>query len=305
MLNNLSFPNIYPFVATLIANPTRSVLTPELADTALRAVNASAVYWLNNGVACDIPLREHVHMKTAYRLLRSALNSMPLDIVVQPMENRRKKLLLADMDSTMIKQECINELAEEANLHQHVAYITDRAMNGEISFETALKERVLLLKNLSLSLIDTIIERRITMMPGAHTLVQTMRTNAAYTALVSGGFTLFAQKIAAIIGFDEYSANILEHNGTNLTGVVREPILGKKAKLDKLLELCTKLCISPTATMAVGDGANDLAMLQHAGAGVAFHAKPIVAAASSMRIDHGDLTALLYIQGYKKTDFSI
>jgi len=296
-------PNSQPFVATLIANPAKPVLTPDLADKASRAINATAVYWLGDGIACDIPLTGSARVKTICKRLQDAIGSAPVDIVVQPAKTRRKKLLLADMDSTMIEQECIDELAEEAGLREQVADITRHTMNGEIAFEPALRERVALLKGLPLPVIDTVIEKRITLMPGGRTLVRTMRANGAYTALVSGGFTLFTEKIAAAIGFDENSANILEHDGVKLTGLVREPILGRQAKLEKLLNLCGKLGISFADAMAVGDGANDLAMLQHAGSGVALHAKPVVTEAASMHIDHGDLTALLYIQGYRKADF--
>jgi len=269
----------------------------------LHAINATAVYWLADGIACDIPLPAARQTETAMTTLREAIGSAPVDIVIQPAETRRKKLLLADMDSTMIEQECIDELAHEADLRDKVADITRQAMNGDIAFEPALRARVALLKNLPLTVIETVLEKRISLMPGGKSLVQTMRAHGAYTALVSGGFTLFSDKIAAIIGFDESSANILEHDGHRLTGLVREPILGRQAKLEKLLALCKALHISPAETMAVGDGANDLAMLQQAGSGVALHAKPVVAAAASMRIDHGDLTALLYIQGYRKADF--
>jgi len=292
------------FIATLIANPAKPVLTPDLADKTSRAINATAVYWLDNGIACDIPLPGIDQTEAVYKTLQEAIGSAPVDIVVQATETRRKKLLLADMDSTMIEQECIDELAEEANLRNHVANITRRAMNGEIAFESALRERVALLKDLPLIVIGKVIEKRITLMSGGRTLVQSMRKNGAHTALVSGGFTLFTEKIAEKIGFHEHSANTLEHDGAKLIGLVREPILGKQAKLEKLLELCEKQRISPAETMAVGDGANDLAMLQHAGAGVALHAKPVVAEAASIRIDHGDLTALLYIQGYRKADFA-
>lgn len=292
-------------VATLIANPKKPVLTPYLADKALHAVNASAVYWLSDGVACDLPLPNGAEITAAKAALHNALNGEPVDIVVQEQETRRKKLLLADMDSTMIEQECIDELAEEAGLREHISNITKRAMNGEIAFELALRERVALLKNLPLTVIESVIKTRITLMPGGRELIGTMRKNGAYTALVSGGFTLFTNKVAEMIGFHENAANTLNHDGSYLDGTICEPILGKQAKLDKLLELCKKLKLNPLDVMAVGDGANDLAMLQCAGTGVALHAKPVVAEAASMRIDYGDLTALLYIQGYRKHDFSV
>jgi len=203
----------------------------------------------------------------------------------------------------MIGQECIDELADVAGLRDYISDITRRAMNGEIAFEPALRERVSLLKGLPLSIIDDVIENRITLTNGGKELIATMRGNGAYTALVSGGFTLFTKKIANAIGFDEHNANELVVEDGHLAGVVNEPILGKQAKLEKLEELCEKLNISPEDAMAVGDGANDLAMLNLAGSGVALHAKPLVAEAASIRIDYGDLTALLYLQGYRKSDF--
>lgn len=296
-------PNSEPLIATLIANPVDPVLTPALAEKASQSVNASAIYWLADNIALDMPLKQGISQEEAYQTLLESLDGEPIDVVVQKVEKRRKKLLLADMDSTMIEQECIDELAEEAGLRDHVSDITKRAMNGEIAFEPALRERVALLKGLSLTIIDKVINERISLMAGGRELIQTMRANGAYTALVSGGFTLFTSVIGEKIGFNEHNSNELLHDGENLTGIVQEPILGKQAKLDKLLEICNRLSISPLEAMAVGDGANDLAMLQAAGSGVALHAKPVVAEAASMRIDYSDLTALLYIQGYRKADF--
>ena len=290
-------------VATLIANPEKPALTPQLVDKACVSVNASTVYWLCDGVACDIPLGNHFNHDEALKALRTALEKEPIDIAVQIQDKRRKKLLLADMDSTMIGQECIDELAEEAGLRDYISDITKRAMNGEIAFEPALRERVALLKGLPLSIIDNVIEKRITLTKGGKELIATMRGNGAYTALVSGGFTIFTSKIANAIGFDEHNANELVIEGDHLAGLVNEPILGKQAKLAKLEQLCKQLNISTEDAMAVGDGANDLAMLKRAGSGVALHAKPVVAEAASIRIDYGDLTALLYLQGYRKNDF--
>ena len=290
-------------VATLIANPDRPVLTPQLVDKASHSLNASTVYWLCDGVACDIPLGDNIGPEKAKQALRAALQGEPVDFAVQIQDKRRKKLLVADMDSTMIGQECIDELADVAGLRDYISDITRRAMNGEIAFEPALRERVSLLKGLPLSIIDDVIENRITLTNGGKELIATMRGHGAYTALVSGGFTLFTKKIANAIGFDEHNANELVVEDGHLAGLVNEPILGKQAKLEKLEELCKKLNISPEDAMAVGDGANDLAMLNRAGSGVALHAKPLVAEAASIRIDYGDLTALLYLQGYRKSDF--
>ncbi|OHX86868.1 phosphoserine phosphatase SerB [Brucella abortus] len=290
-------------VATLIANPAKAALAPSLGIKASAAVNATGLYWLADDIACDIPLPLSMEASEADASLRATLDGAPIDVVVQEQERRRKKILIADMDSTMIGQECIDELAEEAGLRDHVAAITARAMNGEIAFEPALRERVALLKGLPLSVIDKVISTRITLTPGGPQLVRTMRKHGAYTALVSGGFTSFTRRIAEMIGFNEERANRLIDDGTRLTGTVAEPILGREAKVEKLVEIAERLGLTPEDAIAVGDGANDLGMIQLAGTGVALHAKPAVAAQAKMRIDHGDLTALLYIQGYRKADF--
>ena len=293
------------FVATLIANPSNPVLTPALGEAAAKAVNASGLYWLADGIACDIALPEGTDMEAADRLLRMAIVDRKIDIVIQEQDKRRKKLLIADMDSTMIGQECIDELAAEVGLKEKVSAITARAMNGEIAFEPALRERVALLKGLPVSVVDDVIEKRISLTPGGKELIATMKSKGYYTALVSGGFTVFTGPVASMLGFDENRANLLGEADGELDGTVAEPILGKQAKVDALNDIAAKLGISPEEAMAVGDGANDLGMLHLAGAGVALHAKPAVAAEAQMRIDHGDLTALLYIQGYRKTDFVI
>ncbi|ACS57058.1 phosphoserine phosphatase SerB [Rhizobium sp. WSM1325] len=290
-------------VATLVANPSNPVLTPEIAERAAEAVNASGLYWLADGIACDIALRDGTDAQEAEANILAVVSSAPIDLVIQEQETRRKKLLIADMDSTMIGQECIDELAAEVGLKEKVATITARAMNGEIAFEPALRERVALLKGLPISVVDEVIAKRITLTPGGPELIATMKSKGHYTALVSGGFTVFTSRIAATLGFDENRANTLLEDGGILSGFVAEPILGKQAKVDALNEISARLGISPEEAMAVGDGANDLGMLHLAGAGVALHAKPAVAAEAQMRINHGDLTALLYIQGYRKTDF--
>ncbi len=235
--------------------------------------------------------------------LRRVVAGLPVDVAVVPIAHRRKKLLLADMDSTMIQQECIDELADYVGLKAQVSSITARAMRGEIAFEPALRERVALLKGLSVSVVDEIIAKRITLMPGGAALISTMRANGAYTALVSGGFTLFTAPICQMLGFDEDRSNTLEVSDGHLAGRVSEPILGKEAKRQRLLELRATRGLLPEETMAVGDGANDLAMLGEAGLGVALHAKPAVAEIAHARIDHGDLTALLYLQGYASAEF--
>jgi phosphoserine phosphatase len=207
------------------------------------------------------------------------------------------------MDSTMIGQECVDELADFAGFKAQVAAITERAMRGEIEFEPALRERVALLKGLPVGVVDEVLKTRITLTPGGRELVATMRAHGAYTCLISGGFTVFANVIAGMIGFQENRANKLLVQDGKLTGEVAEPILGRAAKLATLVELLESFDLDDIDTLAVGDGANDLAMIQHAGLGVAYHAKPAVAATAAARIDHGDLTALLYAQGYRRDEF--
>lgn len=291
------------FVATLIANPSNPVLTPALAEKAAEALNASGLYWLADGVACDIALKDGTNLTDAEHCLRNIIGDLPIDVAIQDSDQRRKKFLIADMDSTMIGQECIDELAAEVGLKDQVSKITARAMNGEIAFEPALRERVLLLKGLPATVVDEVIAKRITLTPGGFELIATMKAKGYYTALVSGGFTVFTAKIAATLGFDENRANILLEQDGVLNGEVAEPILGKQAKIDALEDIVAKLGITNDDVIAVGDGANDLGMLGVAGSGVALHAKPSVAAQAKIRIDHGDLTALLYLQGYRKTDF--
>jgi phosphoserine phosphatase len=292
-------------VATLVANPSNPVLTSEIAEKAAGAAKASGLYWLADGIACDIALRDGTDAETARAAVADVIGAAPIDLVIQDQDTRRKKLLIADMDSTMIGQECIDELAAEVGLKDKVALITARAMNGEIAFEPALRERVALLKGLPISVVDDVIAKRITLTPGGIDLIATMKSKGYYTALVSGGFTVFTSRIAATLGFDENRANILLEENGYLTGFVAEPILGKQAKVDALEDIAAKLGISPDEAMAVGDGANDLGMLHLAGSGVALHAKPAVAAEARIQINHGDLSALLYIQGYRKTDFVV
>jgi phosphoserine phosphatase len=291
-------------VATLVSNPARPALTgPLLARAADALPHAAAAVWLNPGIAADIPFaRPDAGLAVIAGRVREALDA-PIDVIVQPVAQRRKKLFLADMDSTMIGQECIDELADFVGLKDKVSAITERAMRGELAFEPALRERVALLKGLPANVVEEIIASRITLTPGGRELVGTMRAAGAYTALVSGGFTVFTSRIGAMIGFHEDRSNLLETAGATLAGTVREPILGKEAKLSALLELRARFGLEPADTMAVGDGANDLAMLGEAGLGVAFRAKPAVAAAAHARIDHADLSALLYAQGYRASEF--
>lgn len=291
-------------VATLISNPANPILATAHLAKARDALPASAApQWLHKGIAADIHFETDDNADAAITdRVRSALDGAALDVIVQPAATRRKTLFLADMDSTMIGQECIDELADFVGLKEKVSAITERAMRGELPFEPALRERVALLKGLPVSVIGEIIKNHITLTPGGRSLVQTMRRHGGYTCLVSGGFTLFTHNIGSMIGFDENCANILLTDNEQLSGLVQEPILGKQAKLDTLLELRARLNINATETMAVGDGANDLAMLGGAGLGVAYYAKPAVAAAAHARIDHSDLSALLYAQGYKQDE---
>ena len=288
-------------VATLIANPANPCLTPELAEKARDAVGASGIYFLADGIACDLPLPDESSEPETW--LAQALAGLPVDWVVQQADERRKKALLADMDSTLIQQECIDELAAEAGVGAHVADITARAMRGEIEFEPALRERVSLLAGQPVSIIQKVLDTRITLMPGGRELLATMKANGAYCALVSGGFTQFTSKIAEILGFDEHRANTFDVADDRLTGKVVPPILGREAKVEALQNVASRHSLDESDVIAVGDGANDLGMLNLAGSGVALHAKPIVAEQARFRIDHGDLTALLYIQGYRKSDF--
>lgn len=291
-------------VATLICNPADPALDSTVIDGA-RAILPSpgTPQWLFNEVAVDIPFTGSEDISAITTRLREARGDLPIDIVVQPQIDRRKKLFLADMDSTMIGQECVDELADFVGLKAHVADITERAMRGEIAFEPALRERVALLKGLSVGVIDEVLKTRITPTPGGRELVMTMRAHGAYTCLISGGFTLFTRAVAARIGFQENRANELKVEDGKLSGEVSEPILGRATKLATLIELREAFDLDNLDTLVVGDGANDLGMIEAAGLGVAYHAKPAVAAAAHVRINHGDLTALLYMQGYRRDEF--
>ena len=262
-------PACMSLVATLICNPANPALDSTIVDGA-RAVLPSPgpAQWLFDEVAADIPFDGQVgspdEIKAIETRLRQARGDLPIDIVVQPIATRRKKLFLADMDSTMIGQECIDELADFAGLKAHVAGITERAMRGEIEFEPALRERVALLKDLPVGVIDEVLQKRITATPGGRALVMTMRKHGAYTCLISGGFTLFTDKVAAMIGFQENRANQLIIANGRLTGEVAEPIVGRAAKLATLIELTESFDLDDIDTMVTGDGANDLGMIEAA-----------------------------------------
>ena len=291
-------------IATLVSNPSRpSVDAAAVAAARALLPAAREPVVLAQDVAVDLPFASPADLRALTEALCRTLAPAPIDVVIQPAAGRRKKLYLTDMDSTVIDQECIDELADFVGLKEHVAKITERAMNGEIEFEPALRERVALLRNLSVGVIGEVIEKRITLTPGGKSLVATMRANGAHTCLVSGGFTLFTEKIAASIGFNEHRGNVLVVEDGKLAGRVEEPVLGRDAKLATLKELTARFKLRPDETLVTGDGANDLPMIEAAGMGVAFHAKRVAAAAAHARIDHGDLTALLYLQGYRREEF--
>ena len=289
------------FIVSLLTNPATPLLDRAIVESLRNAWGGGDARWLDPGIAAEFAVEA---MPINRWQVWESLQTLRVDLVLQAAKGRKKRLLIADMDSTMIQQECIDELANEAGVGAHVAGITARAMNGELDFEDALRERVGLLRGLSESVITTVIRDRITLMPGGRQLVATMRANGAYAALVSGGFTAFTAQIATTLGFDENRANLLLVQNGKLTGKVADPILGRAAKVQALEEISARLGITPQDAIAVGDGANDLGMLGLAGAGVALHAKPVVAAEFDIRINHGDLTALLFLQGYGRGEFA-
>lgn len=297
-------------VVTLICNPTAACLARAEIERAREVMRAASfkeisLNWLAGGIACDLAAAGRPKSyKSLADDIRDALAGAPVDVVAQPAQRRRKRLLVADMDSTIIQQECIDELAEFAGKRAQIAAITERAMRGELDFENALTERLSMLAGLPEHALDQIFQNRITLTPGAGVLVRTMKKFGARTALVSGGFTYFTSRVAAAAGFDFNDANILEIKNGRLTGRVVGDIRGRAAKEAALTRYTESLGLSFSETLAVGDGANDLAMLATAGLGVAFRAKPAVALAADARIEHGDLTALLYIQGFPQSAFA-
>ena len=288
------------FIATLLTNPETPKLDRVAVESLRNAWGGGDAVWLDPGVAAEFALEA---MPANLWEVWDGFQAMGIDLAVQPAVGRKKRMLIADMDSTMIQQECIDELADEAGVGPYVAGITARAMNGELEFDAALRARVGLLRGLEEAVIARVIRDRITLMPGGRALVATMRGHGGYAALVSGGFTAFTGAIAGVLGFDENRANTLLVEDGRLTGAVAEPILGRAAKVQALEEISARLGISPADAVAVGDGANDLGMLGLAGMGVALHAKPSVQAECAVRVNHGDLTALLYLQGYRREEF--
>lgn len=286
-------------IISLISKP--GLLEPQMVLSLQGAFGGGVANWLAPDEAAEFAVTTP---PANFRDVWHQLQGLQIDLNMVPAEGRRKSVLLADMDSTMIEQECIDELAAEAGVGEMVAAITARAMNGEVDFEGALRERVGLLKGLDEAVIAKVLANRITLMPGGGTLVATMKANGAYAALVSGGFTAFTAYVAGVLGFDENRANTLLVQDGRLTGAPAMPILGRDAKVAALREITAARGLSPQDVLAVGDGANDLGMLELAGMGVALHAKPAVQAQCDLRINHGDLTALLFLQGYGQTDFT-
>ncbi|MBL4767758.1 MAG: phosphoserine phosphatase SerB [Rhodobacteraceae bacterium] len=288
------------FTATLLCAPAKPTLDPALVESLRNAWGGGDAVWLAPDEAAEFAIAQ---MPANQWNVWDDLQGLGVDLVIQLTKGRRKMILLADMDSTMIQQECIDELADEAGVGDYVRDITARSMNGELNFDAALIERVALLSGLDEGVIAKVLADRITLMPGGKTLLATMKANEGYAALVSGGFTAFTQSVAAQLGFDENRANsLLVENGV-LTGKVGMPILGRAAKVKALEDITARLGLAEADVLAVGDGANDLGMLARAGTGVALHAKPSVAAQCNVRINHGNLTALLYIQGYGRDEF--
>jgi len=290
------------FTATVLSAAQNPALDANLINSLRNAWGGGEIRWLAPNEAAEFTVSA---MPDNRWTVWEDLQGMGVDLVIQPTQGRRKAVLLADMDSTMIEQECIDELADLAGFGEQVRDITARAMNGELDFDAALIERVGLMKGLDQAIIDEVLDQRITLMPGGAVLLATMKATGAYAALVSGGFTTFTAHVGKVLGFDENRANVLVIEGGKLTGDVVRPILGREAKVQALNEICTRLGLTPSQVMAVGDGANDLGMLGLAGTGVALHAKPLVAAQCDVRINFCDLSALLFVQGYARQDFVV
>lgn len=294
------------FVLTLVGDPATRLLSGQAVEAARGAIagaggESGATDWLAPSLAADIHF-DRLKPSAAEAAVRRALGEAPFDVAAQEREGRRKRLLLADMDSTIVSCETLDELAAYAGLKDEISTITLRTMKGELPFEESLRQRVAKLAGLSVEVMTEVV-RDLELTAGARTLVRTMRSRSAFTALVSGGFTFATEPIAELCGFHEQRANVLLHLDGRLTGLVQEPILGRQAKLDLLRELAARLEVDLQQACAVGDGANDLPMLQAAGLGVAFRGKPKVREEARFTVDHGDLTTLLYYQGYREAEF--
>ena len=288
------------YVITLMCNPSKPILTNDLISKYCKAFEGISVTWLNVGIAADITIPE---IPNEFKKYWVELQARKIDMVIQKEKYRKKRLLVADMDSTIIEQESLDELAYEIGCGKKFSEITKQAMEGDLEFENSLNRRVEYLKGTPISTINKVMKNRITLSPGAKTLISTMQKNNVYSALISGGFTHFTSKIAQELGFNESKANQFEIINEKLTGVVISPILGKEAKVDFIRTLTKKFGLSSIDVIAVGDGANDIGMLELAGSGVAMHAKEIVQSKANFIINHSDLSALLYIQGYNFNEF--
>src|SRR6185312_11466488 len=286
-------------ILTLVAARTATSLTSATVARVRDAVAGGEPVILAPGEAADIPLAAAPDSA----VVTDALGRQAIDAIATSADHRRKRLLVADMDSTIVTGETLDELADFAGLRDRIAAITARAMNGELDFKAALRERVAMLRGLPVDALERTWER-VRLTPGARELVATMRAHGARTALVSGGFSFFTARVAALCGFHLHRSNTLLDDGAVLTGAVAEPILDRDTKLAMLTGLAAEHGLAMVATLAVGDGANDLDMLRAAGLGVAFHAKPIVAAEARARVDHGNLRALLFAQGYRREEFA-
>ncbi len=289
------------WIAVLVGARASGGLGTSTAEAARAVVEGGEIAWLSHGLAAEFSVASET-WQSAEQTIREQLAGQPIDVAVLPKEGRRKRLLIADMDSTIIGCECIDELADFAGVKAEVSAITERAMQGELDFPSALRHRVALLKGLPLKALQQTYDQRVRLNEGARALVQSMNKSGAVTALVSGGFTFFTSRVSAAAGFGSNRANTLNHDGSVLTGTVADPILGREAKLSALNELAAANGIRLSDCAAIGDGANDLDMIGAAGLGVAYRAKPVVAAAARARIDHADLTALLYFQGFREVD---
>ncbi|MFQ5466666.1 MAG: phosphoserine phosphatase SerB [Kiloniellaceae bacterium] len=291
-------------VLTLIGNARVAPLEPIHIDRVCRRLATTGeTHWLAEREACDLFIAPLLCAVAIAEQARDALAGAAIDVACTSIEGRRKKLLISDMDSTVIKQECIDELGDAIGVGSRIRAITAAVVNGDISFSHALRKRLALMKGMERDLLESVYEERISLQAGARTLVQTMRRHGAFCILVSGGFSFFTRRIAERIGFHDHRGNELAFADGKLTGEVLEPILGRTAKLNTLTRLCDEKGLEPSQALAVGDGANDIKMIQAAGLGVAFHGADSLKKQANARIDHGDLTALLYIQGFRKSEF--
>ncbi len=293
------------YVLTLIGNAESVPLEPMHIDRVLQCLELPAeTDWLAEREACDLFINSSLSPESINEKARDVLAGKSIDTVCTLAEGRRKKLLISDMDSTIIHQECIDELADAIGIGPQIREITATVIRGDISFPEALRKRIGLMKGMDIKTLESVYEQRITLKPGARMLVQTMRQHGAYCILVSGGFTYFTSRIAARLGFHDHQGNELIFDQGKLTGKAQDQILGRSAKLDTLTALCDEKNLSPSEVLAVGDGANDMKMIQAAGLGVAFHDHSgSLRDQANARIEHGDLTALLYIQGFRQSEF--